>query len=209
MILLTDMMSCFEGTEIYFPLGVEHILDLEGYDHMLFVVALCALFLVKQWKEILVLVTAFTIGHSITLALSVLDIVRFPSDIIEFLIPTTIFLTALNNLLRGDKSEVQQVKRLNYLLALVFGFIHGMGFSNFLRGMLGESDCLTGPLLLFNLGIEAGQLVIVAVAMLVNGLIYLALVEGMKKPYRWWQILLSGAVALFSLYMMWETGKGL
>ena len=183
---------------------MEHILDLAGYDHMLFVVALCALYLVREWRQIIVLITAFTIGHSVTLALSVLDIVKFPSDIIEYLIPTTIFLTAVYNLIQPSQESTRQRRLLSNLMALFFGLIHGMGFSNYLSELLCRDACVTGPLLMFNVGLEVGQLVIVAVAMVLNTLIYLVLEKGLKKPYRWWQLILSSGVALFSLSMMWE-----
>ena len=114
--------------DVYLKLGFQHILDLDGYDHILFIVALCAVYSIAHWKKVLILVTAFTIGHSVTLALSALDAVVFPSEIIEFLIPLTIFVTAVLNVV--NKKENRRMVRYNYLLALFFGFIHGLGFSS-------------------------------------------------------------------------------
>ena len=163
---------------LYLKLGFEHLLDLAAYDHLLFVIALTVVYQLAEWKKLLILVTAFTIGHSITLALAVLDIIQFPATIIEWLIPITILLTAAYNLWTvnetNDDSAIQK-NRLNikYISALFFGLIHGMGFSNFLKSALmpGEEHQLVWQLLAFNLGIEAGQLVIVGIVILVNFLI--------------------------------------
>jgi hypothetical protein len=111
----------------FYQMGVDHILDIGAYDHMLFVVTLCSVFQVKQWKQVLILLTAFTIGHSITLVLAGLDVIQVNADLIETLIPITILLTALYNLSYGKAKTTLW----NYLLALGFGLIHGMGFSNF------------------------------------------------------------------------------
>src|SRR5712671_4887226 len=115
---------------LYFGLGREHILDyVNGYDHILFVLALCAVYLVHDWKKILILVTAFTIGHSITLALATLSIITVNAGRIEFLIPLTIFVTAIANLFRKEEALNQKPIQINYFFALFFGLIHGMGFS--------------------------------------------------------------------------------
>ena len=104
-----------DSFDFYIQLGFEHISDFAGYDHMLFLVALCAIYRIQQWKSILVLVTAFTIGHSITLVLSSLDIVTIPSNIIEFLIPVTIFLTAINNIVGSSQSGQSSKKTMPWL----------------------------------------------------------------------------------------------
>ncbi len=150
---------------VYYNLGLEHILDIKGYDHMLFLLALCIPFTLRDWKKVLILATAFTIGHSVTLALSTLDLVRFPMDWIEFLIPVTILLTARYDLLRGTSIN----RNLHYGMALFFGLIHGMGFSNFLRGSMfpGEESNLVWQLLYFNLGIELGQVFVVIVFLII------------------------------------------
>ena len=147
--------------------GTEHILDWQGYDHILYVMALCVLFTINEWKKILVLVTAFTVGHSLTLAVSVLNIFTVKQGIIEVLIPITIIATCLVNIFHKNRLNSGNKKTnynytFNYVLALLFGFIHGMGFSYILRSMLGKEESVVFPLLSFNLGLELGQLIIVA-----------------------------------------------
>ena len=117
----------------YLKLGFEHISNLNGYDHILFLIALCAVYRLQQWKKILILVTAFTIGHSITLALVSFDLFNISSSIIKFLIPATIFITALNNVIGSNlKGESVNMSK-NYFMALFFGLIHGMDFSNYFK----------------------------------------------------------------------------
>ena len=135
-------MSIFE---LYFKLGLQHIADLKGYDHILFILILCAVYSLKEWKRVLVLVTAFTIGHSLTLALATLDLIRVDGDLIEFLIPLTIFLTALANLFARKHQVSPLLHYLKYTAALFFGLIHGLGFSNYLRSLLGTERGLVLP----------------------------------------------------------------
>lgn len=159
---------------VYLQLGLEHILDLAGYDHILFVVALAALYTLAEWRHLLILVTAFTLGHSLTLALATLDIVRVDSDLVEILIPLTILATALLNIgetlwdkhLREEDVESKRGWQAKYLLAAGFGLIHGLGFSNFLRAVLGGEESLFLPLFAFNVGLELGQVVILVVVLL-------------------------------------------
>src|SRR5258706_7458342 len=150
----------------YFGLGWEHIMNWQALDHLLFITALATIYLLKDWKQVLVLVTAFTIGHSLTLALSVLDIIRFPSNWVEFLIPCTIVITAISNLFQ--KKFTAKSIRINYFLALFFGLIHGMGFANAIRFMLATGQNIGWGLLGFNLGLEAGQIVIVFILLIVS-----------------------------------------
>ena len=136
----------------YFKEGIYHITDWKGYDHILFVMALCLPYLLKDWKQILVMVTAFTIGHSITLALSVFNKILVSSAWIEFLIPVTICITALENLARKNTDNVHY--RWRYISALLFGLIHGMGFSNYLKSMLGRDGGIVPELFAFNIGLS-------------------------------------------------------
>lgn len=145
---------------IWFLLGLEHIADLNAYDHILFLVALCSVYQLAQWKKLLVLVTAFTVGHCATLALSTFQVINIPSAIIELLIPITIIITAGFNLKRvGNETIV--VKPVQYLMALFFGLIHGLGFSYLLRSLLGKTASIVQPLFAFNVGLEAGQIIII------------------------------------------------
>jgi len=152
---------------IYFALGLQHILDLSGYDHILFVIALCCTYFIKDWRKVVVLVTAFTIGHSLTLALSVFNLIRVDTVLIEFLIPVTILITAFSNIAKRRRRRTN-TDWLTYGYALFFGLIHGLGFSNYLRSLLGKESSITEPLFAFNLGLELGQLVIVFFVLLVS-----------------------------------------
>ena len=191
----------------YLELGFDHISDINAYDHILFLVALCAIYQLKEWKKILLLVTAFTIGHSITLALAALELVSFSKDLIEFLIPVTILITSLYNVLTKsfDTPTTTFNQRLNirYLFALFFGLIHGMGFSNYLKAMLmpGQENELIPQLLAFNIGVELGQLLIVAIIMAVA---YLVL-SVFKAKQRDWTLFISGAAAGVALLLMKDT----
>ncbi|HJW31217.1 MAG TPA: HupE/UreJ family protein [Saprospiraceae bacterium] len=153
----------------YFELGFHHISDLKGYDHMLFLVALCAVYTYQEWRRILVLVTAFTIGHSITLALSALNILHLSAQLIEVLIPVTILLTALKNFFFKPISE--STWNPTYFLPLFFGLIHGMGFSNYFKSLLGQEANILLPLFAFNIGVELGQICIVFLIFMLNFLI--------------------------------------
>lgn len=184
---------------LYFGLGKDHILDYaNGYDHILFVVALCAIYLVRDWKKILILVTAFTIGHSITLALATLDIISVHSKFIEFLIPLTIFITSFSNLFRKESSIDHGRIQINYVFALFFGLIHGLGFSNFLRSLLGKESKIISPLLAFNLGLELGQIIVV--------ILFLAMafitVDLLKVSRRDLKLVLSSAIAGIALVLL-------
>jgi hypothetical protein len=185
----------FQDFLFYFQLGWSHIVSLDALDHQLFILALVAVYSTKQLKPLLILVTAFTIGHSLTLALSVLDIIRFDSKWVEFLIPCTIFITALFNLIRKINSPKKI--ELNYYLALFFGLIHGMGFANSVRMMLARDQYLGWGLLGFNLGLEAGQLVFVALILIVSTIVF----SFFKVKRRDWIIFVSSAVFALALQM--------
>lgn len=185
--------------QLYFVLGKDHILDYaNGYDHILFVVALCAIYLTRDWKKILILVTAFTIGHSVTLALATLNVIAVNSDLVEFLIPLTIFITAFGNLFRKEESYSSKPVQTNYLLALTFGLIHGMGFSNYLKAILGKDHSVVTQLLAFNLGLEFGQLLIVGIFMAASFL----LVDLINVSRRDWKMVISSGIAGIALILM-------
>ncbi len=179
----------------YFRLGWEHIISSNALDHQLFIAALVAIYTLKDWKHVLVLVTAFTIGHSLTLALSVMDIVRFPSRWVEFLIPCTIVITAISNLFQ--RKFTYRSIRINYFLALFFGLIHGMGFANTLRFMLARDQNLGWSLFGFNVGLEVGQVTVVAV-LLSLAFIILTLLRVNRRE---WVIFLSAGVFSIALKM--------
>ena len=190
---------------LYLSLGINHIADLNAYDHILFIVTLCAVYSFNQWKKVLVLVTAFTLAHSATLALATLKILKVPIDLIEFLIPVTIFITALANILQKSGKVSSKRHLFKYVTAMFFGLIHGLGFSNYLRSLLGQESNIIGPLFSFNLGIEIGQLIIVIVIMLMTW----TLVDILNVKRREWYLVLSGAGLGVSLIIMMERFPGL
>lgn len=143
-------------------LGFRHITDPRGADHILFLLALAAIYRFKDWRECVWVVTAFTVGHSITLALAVSGALVLPSSIVEFLIPVTIVATALENLIVRDRSTAVWGRRYRPIFAGVFGLVHGAGFANYLRSLF--VDRIAIPLFGFNLGLEAGQLIVIALA---------------------------------------------
>ncbi|MCT1530426.1 HupE/UreJ family protein [Sphingobacterium daejeonense] len=182
---------------IYFQLGWQHILDLTGYDHILFVLVLCCSYTLKDWKRLLWLVTAFTVGHSITLALAAFKIVKVDTGWVEFLIPVTILITALYNL---PKRRKQRNPYILYAMTLFFGLIHGLGFSNYLQSLLGQEANIVLPLLSFNIGLEFGQLIIVFFVILLSEL----MLKIFSVSNRDWSFFLSSAVIGISFIMALE-----
>jgi hypothetical protein len=184
--------------ELYFGLGRDHILDYRnGYDHILFVVALCAMYLVRDWRKLLILVTAFTIGHSITLALATLQLIPVDAALVEFLIPLTIFITAVSNIFRSTEIS-ERSTYINYGYALFFGLIHGMGFSNYLRSILGKDQSIVTQLFAFNVGLEFGQLIIVGIFLVIG----FVLVDLFTVDRRDWKQVISSAIAGIALVLM-------
>ncbi len=208
---------------MYLQLGFEHIADLKAYDHILFVVVLCAVYQWRQWRTIGILVTAFTIGHSITLALAALRIIPVHTALIEFLIPVTILLTAIYNIIISQKktddkvaistnaldadmpNEIEKPNKASlytkYALAAGFGLIHGMGFSNYFSMLISKEQSLVQALLAFNIGIEIGQLLIVAVAVGIASLF----INVLKVKQKYWILFISVAVAVMAIWLMIET----
>ena len=188
------------SVSLYVQLGIDHITDIAGFDHLLFLIALCAVYKIEQWRNLLVLVTAFTVGHSVTLALSSFSIIVVASSVIEFLIPVTILVTAINNVFVNRDSTKTPVIGRDYAMAMFFGFIHGMGFSNYFRALLMDDSSIFVPLLGFNLGIEIAQLSFVIV---IVGLVYLLTnLAGIR--HRDWSVFISGAAAGVSVLLMVE-----
>lgn len=182
----------------YFKLGWEHIISADALDHQLFILALVAIFTYKNLKQVLILVTAFTIGHSLTLLLSVLDIIRFSSKWVEFLIPCTIFITAISNLFRNNFS-LKSIK-INYYLALLFGLVHGMGFANSIRIMLANDQNIGWGLFGFNLGLEAGQIFLVLIILCITWIIF----NYTRIKRRNWVMFISAGVFSLALKMALE-----
>ena len=183
---------------LYFELGWQHILDWQGYDHILFITALCGVYLLNDWKKVLILVTAFTVGHSITLALSIFNFINIKSSWIEFFIPITIALTCFYNII--TKRTFTKKFNPTYLMALTFGLIHGLGFSNYLKSLLGTSNNVVAELFAFNIGLEFGQIIIVFSVLLLSFL----LVQVIKVQKREWNLFLSSAIFGVAILMAIE-----
>jgi hypothetical protein len=190
--------------QLYLTLGFHHIADLKAYDHILFIISLCAVYSFSEWKKVLILVTAFTIGHSLTLALATLNILKVNVDWIEFLIPLTIFLTAFANVLQKSGKISSGRHLFKYFTAMFFGLIHGLGFSSYLKNLLGQEDNIIKPLLAFNIGIELGQIIIVAIIMISTWI----LVDIFHFKKREWILILSGAGLGISLVLMIDRFPG-
>lgn len=192
-------MSEFQA---YLQLGFDHITDSNGYDHILFIMALCSVYTLIDWKKVIILVTAFTVGHSITLALATTGLVSVNPDWIELLIPVTIIITAILNFFykvpAASFNRQEKASGLRYPFALFFGLIHGLGFSNYLKALLGKEAEIFNPLLGFNVGLELGQLIIVFVVLSIAFVI----IELFKVQRMNWINILSGIIVGMSLSLI-------
>ena len=181
----------------YLQLGFYHIISWQATDHLTFLLALCAPYVLADWRRVLALVTSFTVGHSLTLALATLGVVHVSGPLVEALIPVTIVLTALVNMYRAGPALGRAPRRpagpvvwaVPNALAAAFGLIHGLGFSSYLRALLGPERRPVLELLSFNLGVELGQLLVVSVVLLLG----LALLRGLGIARRDWVLTVSGA----------------
>lgn len=154
---------------MYFKIGLQHVLDINGYDHVLFLIALTVPYAFKDWKRVLLLVTIFTIGHTFALLLSVFNIVTVKASLVEFLIPITILITAFFNLFTAGKSSKQESITFVATVTLFFGLIHGLGFSNYFKAILpGNPTDKVVPLFEFALGIEAAQILVVLAVLILS-----------------------------------------
>ena len=182
---------------LYFKMGLNHVLDFSAYDHILFLIVLAVVFNFNQWKKVLWLVTLFTIGHSVTLALSAYGILKVNMDLIEFLIPLTIFITGVVNVLTAKKSTSGK-ENINLIFAVFFGLIHGLGFSNYFKMMIGKEEDKLFPLLEFALGIEAAQIIIVLGILIVGTILQ----NFFRVTRRDWILVCSSIVIGFAIQMM-------
>ena len=175
---------------LYFRLGLEHVLDWNAYDHILFLIVLVAAYSFHTWKRVLWLVTIFTLGHTLSLFLSVYEIVVVDSTWIEFLIPVTILITALFNMINAKKKESKNNISVLYLTTAFFGIIHGLGFSTYFKMIASGTESVFLPLLEFALGIEAAQIIVVLCVMILGFILQNML--GVKR--RDWILVVSAIV---------------
>lgn len=170
--------------------GLFHVLDWNAYDHILFLIALAVVYDFKNWKKVLWLISLFTIGHTLTLILSAYKIVSINSNWVEFLIPVTIIVTALVNILYARNTTKNTKTNTNLFFALFFGLIHGLAFSGGFKMLIGKSDNKLIPLLEFALGIEIAQIIIVIIV-LILGFIFQTIFRFSKRD---WILILSSIV---------------
>ncbi len=180
---------------IWFTTGIEHIADWKAFDHILFLLALCCVYNALQWKNVIINITAFTIGHSFSLALSVLNFVKINSNLVELLIPITIVITCVLNIINSNNQKAINHKII-FIFTILFGLIHGLGFSTLLKQMLGKEESILLPLLSFNLGIEIGQLLIVSLSLLLS-FVFVSILKIKQTKYANGISLIIFAIALF------------
>jgi len=190
----------------YFSIGWQHIITIEAIDHIFFIAALAAIYMLKDWRQVLILVSAFTLGHTITLILSTKRIIQVESSLVEFLIPCTIVLTAISNLFQ--KSFSNKAIRINYFLALFFGLIHGLAFANTLRMILASDQSFALSMFGFSVGLESGQILVVFIILLLSQFFIVVL----KIQRIHWVIFVSAVVFGLALEMAlqrwpWHTKK--
>jgi len=179
----------------FFQLGFRHIVSVEAMDHVLFLLVLAAIYRFRDWRDALWVVSAFTVGHSVTLALAVTGAARLPTALIEFLIPVTIVATCVENLLVSDRTRAPWGGRYRPVFAGVFGLVHGAGFANYLRDLF--VDRVAVPLLGFNLGIEAGQVVVLLAAAALFALVDAGLrAAPVRAPLRARVVMVSSCVSV-------------
>ena len=187
---------------VYLRLGLSHIADLSAYDHIVFLLVLSGVYTFRDWRHIAWLVTAFTVGHSVTLVLATLRLFTINEQLVEVLIPVTIIAAAAENIVSlrptaASSSVDAKARYRRYLFTALFGLVHGLGFSNFLRALLGSENSLVVPLLSFNVGLELGQLVIVSLVLVVATMVGWA---GVRR--RNWVLVVSGLSVVIAVVML-------
>ena len=184
-----------EDFKTWFFIGFDHILNYQALDHILFILALVVIYDFSMIKKIIFLITAFTIGHSITLALSALEVISYDQRMIEFAIPLTIVITSLSNIINRKNNSIKFVSA-NYLIALVFGLVHGLGFANYLKALLFKRNIIL-ELFSFNIGIEVAQIIVVLAFLFLSFFIS----KLMFKKRENWVLFVSSAIFGISLML--------
>lgn len=182
----------------YFKIGWSHIMSQDATDHLFFIAVLAIVYTISDWEKVLVLVTAFTIGHALTLFMGATDMIRVDSALIEFAIPCTIFITALSNLMLNMPQH--RTMPVQYTLALGFGLVHGLGYANYIRMMLSSGQNLVWGLFSFNIGLEVGQIVVVLLVLLMVRMAS----QINSNAHKYLVRIVSLAVLCFSLFIIAE-----
>jgi hypothetical protein len=184
--------------QLYINLGLKHVLDWKAYDHVLFLIVLTVFYSFKDWKKVLWLITAFTLGHTLSLTLAAYNIIYVKMAIVEFLIPLTIFITAIYNIFKV-KSPPKNIK-INAFFALLFGLIHGLGFSSYFKILVDESEDKLLPLIEFAIGIEIAQITVVLFVLLFSFVVQ----NIFKRTKRDWVMIVSAIVIGIVIPMLIE-----
>ncbi|PKA98441.1 HupE/UreJ protein [Flavobacteriaceae bacterium MAR_2009_75] len=185
----------------YLQLGLGHVLDINAYDHVLFLAALALPFTFKSWKSVLMLATVFTLTHCLSLALSTYELVLMDVGLIEFLIPVTIAMTAIFNLLFIKLPTDKKNIGLHLIATAFFGLIHGFGFSNYFKMLMAEEENKVVPLLGFATGIEFSQVLIVLLVLTITYIV-VSMIKLAKKRY---VIVTSTLILLLTIPMLVRT----
>ena len=180
-----------ETLQFFFKEGLNHVLDWNAYDHILFLVALTVVYSFNDWKKVFYLISLFTIGHTLTLILSAYKVISADANLIEFLIPLTILITASVNIFTVGKSSKKNKTSINLFFALFFGLIHGFGFSRYFKMLIGKSDDKLLPLLEFALGIEVAQIIIVIIILLL-GFVFQNIIRFSRRDW----VLVSSSIVI-------------
>ena len=176
------------------------MLDIYGVDYMLFIIALMAIYLLRDWRKALVLFMFYILGHSVTLSLSVSAVINVNISIIEYLIPLTIFLAAFLNILKKHEPYTPR-SVFRFAIAFVFGMIHGFGFADYLKEILGTNQSIAVPILGFNLGLELGMLLVGSVFLIISWVF----VNNLGFSRRDWNLVISSGIAGIALTLMFES----
>ena len=187
-----------ETLQFFLKEGLNHVLDWNAYDHILFLVALTVVYSFNDWKNVFYLISLFTIGHTLTLILSAYKVISVDAGLIEFLIPLTILITASVNIFTVGKSSKKNKTSINLFFALFFGLIHGFGFSRYFKMLIGKSDDKLLPLLEFALGIEVAQIIIVIIILLL-GFVFQNIIRFSRRD---WVLVSSSIVIGFVIPML-------
>lgn len=182
----------------YLKEGLFHVLDWNAYDHILFLIVLTVPYALNSWKKLLSLVSIFTLGHTIALGLSAYEVVKIDTGLIELLIPITILVTALYNIITVGKSKRAEKMGVYLAVTLFFGFIHGFGFSTYFKMMTAGASSKLLPLLEYTLGIEAAQLTIVIAVLIVSFIVQ----SIFRFSRRDWILVSSGIVIGFVIPLL-------
>lgn len=181
---------------LYFNLGFHHVLDWKAYDHILFLIVLCAAYSFSSWKKLLILVTLFTLGHSLSLLLASYNVVSVSGKVIEFLIPITILVVAIFNLFTAGKEKTMEKMRVLYIATIFFGLIHGLGFASFFKELNTTGEF--APLLELALGIEAAQIIVV-IGILIIAFVFQTVFRFNKRD---WVLVVSSLVIGMAIPML-------